>query len=38
MRKIKDNGIDMGGGDIVVYITIHEISPPPIDMPLDFIL
>ena len=35
--KIKDNGVDMGWGGHRSVQTLHEMSPPPIDMPLDFI-
>ena len=36
--KIKDNGVDKVNGGIVVYITLHEIPPFALDMPLDLIL
>ena len=38
LLKIKDNGIDKVNGGIVVYMTLHEIPPFALDMPLDFIL
>ena len=37
LLKIKDNGIDMDSAVPVVYIPLHELSPPFIDMPSDFI-
>lgn len=37
LLKIKDNGIDKVNGGIVVYMTLHEIPPFALDMPLDFI-
>ncbi len=35
--NFKDNGIDTRGGVPVVYIRVHEGTPPRVDMPLDLI-